>query len=159
MPHQLPFNIQSPVQTQWSWAAVASSIAEFYSSRAVLSQCRIVNEVLGLKNCCLYGGSGVCNIPHFLEDALRHLSHWRDTSFASGSWDRIEQELKESRPIAVLIHLIGGGGHFVSIIGNGTLDSDLITVEDPYSGRTTTTRTRLGNAFHGSWSETYFTRP
>jgi len=154
----LRLSMQQQAQTQWCWAAVAASIAGFYNSRSAHSQCSTVCAVLPDSSCCANGASPRCNVPDSLERALKYVTHWASTLQGSPTWIRIDQELSAHHPVGVLVRLLGGSGHFVAISGTGAAKSQVLTVEDPFQGRTTTTLAQYAKSAHGVWAETYFTR-
>ena len=155
----LQFSMQKQGQTQWCWAAVAVSTAAFYSGRTPHTQCAVVNAVLHATTCCAAGDSPQCDVPDSLKDALMHVGHLQQTVNGAATWAAIDRELQANQPVGVLIRLIGGGGHFLAISGNGTPANQAITVEDPYQGKSVTKWKLLQKSVHGQWFETYFTQP
>ena len=157
--HSLNISIPRQAQSNWCWAAVAEVIDTFYAGAAQHRQCHIVNGVLQRNDCCVVPGSVRCDVPASLEDALKHISRWAGTHSFAQTWTHVDMELGKGRPVGVLVKLIGGGGHFVTITGNGTQANQVLTVDDPHQGRTTTTHAMLAKSFHGVWAATYDTRP
>ncbi len=152
--------MQSQAQTCWCWAAVGASVATFYNAGTAHTQCKIVNAVISSTTCCRSGGTVTCNVPDRLEAALKHVGNWQTTSSGAEPWSSIDGELTAGHPVGVLIRLLGGSGHFLAIVGNGTSGNQLITTEDPsYHGRSTVIHSSLASSAHGVWQETYFTQP
>jgi hypothetical protein len=160
MPNVTPtFKMQSQLQTQWCWTAVATSTAAFYNSGTRHTQCEVVNAVLQLSICCCAQGSNAqCDVPHSLERAFRHVGHWRQTFHGAASWTTLDAEVRSNQPVGAQISLIGGNAHFVAVVGTGTRKDDKIVVEDPLNGRTTTKHKLFAKSAHGIWRETYFTQ-
>ncbi|HEX8456083.1 MAG TPA: hypothetical protein VF656_02080 [Pyrinomonadaceae bacterium] len=61
----LPFVMQTQKREEWCWAAVSVSVAKFYNSQSPWRQCQLVNNQLGLANCCPSGGPAECDQPWF----------------------------------------------------------------------------------------------
>lgn len=80
-PNPLPFNIQDQTCTEWCWAAVVSSIAQFVNAAAQPQQCEVVDREAFSPNlpspgCCNAGNSckddpnGACNRSGAIGPAL-----------------------------------------------------------------------------------------
>lgn len=156
---QIVFKMQRQAQSQWCWAAVAASVAAFYNNGTSQTQCDLVNGVLGLSDCCTNGSSANCDVPASLKDALRRVGHWASSCAGAASWQDLDLEIHAGRPVAAQISLIGGGAHFVTIVGTGTPSDTKIIVEDPTGGRSTTKLNSYAKSAHGVWRETHFSQP
>ncbi|MBO9880836.1 papain-like cysteine protease family protein [Xanthomonas sp. D-109] len=129
---------QAQLQTQWCWAAVASSVAAFYAPpNPEFSQCRLACWATGADSCCTDGSSTVCNQPQLQSQALQHVGHRRTSSSGRLSFSEIRTEIDAGRPIAVTVHWAGGGGHAVVISGYATLQNRAyVRVQDPAGAAT-----------------------
>src|SRR5262249_28827267 len=65
------FEMQQQLQSNWCWAAVASSVAKHYDQTSGWPQCEIANQELGQTCCCTNGGSPDCDKPWCLDLALK----------------------------------------------------------------------------------------
>src|SRR5688500_15920023 len=72
---QLPFAMETQTRQEWCWAAVSVSVARFYKQNSPWSQCKLVNEELGLNNCCQTTIPSECNKPWYLEKGLAKVLH------------------------------------------------------------------------------------
>jgi hypothetical protein len=72
----LPISVQHQLQSNWCWAACATSTSGFYDPATTWGQCRVVNAELGNAGCCEDGGSGDCNIPWYLDRVLRRTGNF-----------------------------------------------------------------------------------
>src|SRR5688572_7905789 len=69
--NELPFQVEPQMQTQWCWAAVASSISKFYDSASAWTQCSVANAQLAKNVCCdPQAAQGECNKQSRLDQAL-----------------------------------------------------------------------------------------
>ena len=48
----LPFTMQVQTQSNWCWAATATSVSLFYTSSSTWTQCTVANGELNLTDCC-----------------------------------------------------------------------------------------------------------
>lgn len=166
-PKVLGFNIQSQEQTNWCWAAVASSVCGYYASRgegAPQSQCQIATQFLGLE-CCIDplpppSDNWAGNKTFTLELPLDVLGHFAPP-MVTGSLDlaSIVREIDGGRPICCHIDWGGAEGHFVVMIGYDSVHGDVI-VRDPAGTIVNGTLPfKSGGTFPGGkWSETYLTK-
>ena len=60
------------VQTNWCWAAVATSVDAYYrhGTGAPMPMCEVANSELGRTDCCTTGAAGPCNVYGTLASAL-----------------------------------------------------------------------------------------
>ncbi|AJC46684.1 hypothetical protein SB85_13965 [Xanthomonas sacchari] len=127
---------QAQLQTQWCWAAVASSVAGFYAPNVPpapeFSQCKLACWVSGSDRCCSDGSIEVCNQPQLQSLALQHVQHRHHSIDGRLSFAAIREEIDAGRPIAVTVLWPGGGGHAVVITGYCTLQARAhVQVQDP----------------------------
>src|SRR6185295_7189908 len=74
-PLNINFRVSRQLQTEWCWAALSASVADYFGDDG-WSQCLVAAAETG-GACCDDGSSPVCNRPHFLEAALRRVGHLR----------------------------------------------------------------------------------
>jgi hypothetical protein len=152
----LPFRMQHQEQTQWCWAAVTASVADFYNQPG-WRQCQIVETCRGTSGCCTQGSSSACNQPWFLDQSLSRTGDLSDYLARSLSWSEVQAEIEAGRPVGVRIGW-PMGGHFVAIdgySGTGTLD-----IQDPWFNHSTVSYQEFRTAYlgNGKWSHSYRTR-
>jgi len=147
----LNFVVQHQAQSEWCWAAVSSSIANFFGS-SNWTQCSLVNRQLNQIMCCSYGSSGGCNQPWYLDQALTTVGHFRLFTVGSAALSQVQAEISAGRPLPVRIQWSNGGGHFIAIAGcaNNTLD-----IQDPWSGQSTVDYETFIFSYRGSGSWTH----
>ncbi|WP_454831627.1 papain-like cysteine protease family protein [Pseudoxanthomonas wuyuanensis] len=129
----LSYSQQSQLQTQWCWAAVTSSMAEYYNdASSATSQCKLANAAFKQSSCCSAGNSAQCNKPYPTHRALQSIGHLAATVASAISFAAVQQEINGARPVAVAIGWHGGGGHAVVISGYATLSgAPFLYVQDP----------------------------
>lgn len=174
---RLRFPIECQKASQWCWAAVAVSVARFYSPASPWEQCTLAGEVLH-KTCC--GGSDECGEDDHPPDCDRpyrvyhplgvvgHLNEIRRSTLplpAAPNTRTIQGELDARRPIVCRIGWKGGSGHFVVLYGYDLRGAvPLVHVADPVNETGGTSIYSLGEftrAYRnggGAWTHTYTTR-
>jgi len=129
----LAYNQQSQLQTQWCWAAVTSSIAEYYNdASSATTQCKLANAAFKQSTCCSAGSSAQCNKPYKTHQALQSIGHLAATVASAISFAAVQQEIDGARPVVVAIGWHGGGGHAVVISGYAAVSgAPFLYVQDP----------------------------
>ena len=127
---------QAQLQTQWCWAAVASSVAGFYAPNVPpnpdFTQCKLACWSSLSDRCCSDGSLDVCNQPQLQSLALQHVQHRHHSSGGRLSFAEICDEIDAGRPIAVTVLWTLGGGHALVITGYATLSArPHLQVQDP----------------------------
>jgi len=157
----LPLVMQIQEKSQWCWAAVASSIKDFYATGA-MAQCAIASAELGLACCPTASAAPGCNVPWYLDRALRRVGHLDRMTFTSESFATVQLEVNGGRPLCARIAWSGSGAHFVGL-GGWSLDhigTQYIDVHDPFYGFTTATYTSFLTSYRApgdTWTHSYFT--
>jgi Peptidase_C39 like family len=123
------FKGQAQGQTNWCWAAVAASIADYYDNKPFVDQCKVVNATLSLPtgvDCCNTPGSTDCNkTVGDMAVPLLNTGNWKASDPV---WLRklppmsaVVKEIDNCRPIAMSINWLSGpgtgNGHGLAIIG------------------------------------------
>jgi hypothetical protein len=152
----LPFTVQHQLQSQWCWAAVTSSVANYYKNPA-WTQCRIVNDRLGQTVCCGQGSSAACNRPWYLDQALSRVGDLENYIASPLSLAQIRTEIDAGRPVGVRIGWRNGGGHFVAI--GGYSGQNIVDVHDPYWGYSSVDYMTFRTNYRGlgMWTHSYRT--
>lgn len=158
----LPFNMETQKQTQWCWAAVAVSLAQFFQNS--FTQCQVANLVLNTDVCC--ADPSECNQDNFLEDALSAVGHFRDIVFEPLPFTDVNGEITSNRPLGCRIGWFGGGGHFViihgaSVDGSGAAVKRWVAVADPLYGPSDYLINKFTSGYRqdtGEWTHSYFTQ-
>lgn len=154
-------SLQHQVQTNWCWAACASSASGFFDPKTTWGQCAIVSAELEQKRCCAEGGSSGCNVPWYLDRALRRTGNFARKTEGPASWQTLRAEIDAGRPLAARIGWNGGGGHFIMLTGyraaGGVRE---VEVQDPWTGSSRLALDVLATNYKsaGRWTHTYLTR-
>lgn len=158
---RLAFVMQGQQQTQWCWAANATSVAAFYDPSTTWTQCGLVNDELGQSTCCSNGGSSACNKPWYLDKALQRVGHLDTWSSGAATFGDVRTEIDSGRPLGVRIGWSGGGGHFLMIDGYLDDTTHRVAVDDPWFGASDITYATLVSSYQGSgsWTHSYETQP
>jgi hypothetical protein len=157
----LPFSLQHQLQTNWCWSACAASTSTFYDPASTWGQCPLVNAELEQSTCCEDGASGACNLPWYLDRALRRTGNFVSVSSGRAPWTTLRAELDAGRPVGARIGWRGGGGHFVMLTGyKSTSGVHEVDVQDPWTGRSTLNVDEFATNYKssGTWTHTYLTR-
>lgn len=154
---RVSFVMERQRQTQWCWAAVATSFASF-AGDASWDQCSVASSTLG-RECCSEGQPVNCNEPWYLERALATVGQHDRMSQGQVAHNVIEAELDSRRALAIRVGWAGGGGHFLAITGIWSDQPSTVTVDDPWHGPATVTLDTLSGQYRGSgaWTHSYFT--
>ena len=158
----LDFNMQSQTESNWCWAANATSVSLFYWSWSGWTQCKVACSVVNLTTCCDSPVPDACNQPETLSSALTVTKNLSSFVSSTVSFDTVKAEIDAGRVVCARIGWSGGGGHFVTIRGYVTIfgDLDFFEVDDPIYGKSTVTVTSFTTSYQttGSWTHTYFTK-
>ena len=160
--NSLPFVMHQQLQSNWCWAAVATSVSLFYDALSPWnSQCDLASSELSLV-CCPVGSNIACDIPYYLDRALAKTNNYNVYAGGAASLAQIQAEIDAGRALGVRIGWSGGGGHFVVISGYAvTAAGNLITIEDPINNQSTLSYAVFQTAYlgTGSWTHSYWTQP
>src|SRR6478609_4406714 len=156
----LSFDMQAQTQTNWCWAATATSVSHFYWLLSTWTQCKVACGELGRTDCCNSTVPGACNVPWFLDGALT-----RTDNFVSimgvATFQQVRAEIDAGRPVGARVGWSGGGGHFMAIYGFSTVGGvEYFDIDDPIYGKTHLTVSEFSTNYQGSgtWTHTYFTK-
>ncbi|PHM26097.1 papain-like cysteine protease family protein [Xenorhabdus budapestensis] len=150
----LQFNMENQSQSKWCWAAVATSVGNYYFGEGSWTQCSVASGELD-QDCC--NNPGPCNIPYYLEKALAFTRSLNEGISGRLSMSDIEIQIDIECPISLRCAWYGGGAHFLVINGYGP---DYINVADPIYGYSTQTLSSFPASYNGGgdWTHTYFTQ-
>ena len=174
---KLKFTMECQKASQWCWAAVAVSVARFYSPASPWQQCTLAGQVLG-RTCC--GGSDECGRdddpsgcvrPYLVEHPLCVVGHLQEIHEApialpaAPSTPTIQGEVDAHRPLVCRVGWKGGGGHFVVLYGYDLGRAEpLVHVADPVNDKNGTSIYSLHEFTYayrngdGTWTNAYTTR-
>ncbi|HFP9327714.1 TPA: papain-like cysteine protease family protein [Raoultella planticola] len=158
---QLAFNMQSQTQTNWCWAATATSVSHFYSSISEWTQCKLAGEELEQTNCCCNPVPSLCNVTWYLEKALSRTNNFVTQITGIATFQQVCDEIDAGRPVGARIGWQGGGGHFLVIYGYSLIDSvEYFDIDDPIYGKNHMTVMDFSSNYQGFgfWTHTYFTQ-
>ena len=177
MSFDFPVAMERQHQTSWCWAAVVSSIVNYYGTGPI-TQCRTAAQVLGRPECdagaCVPQGHPACDNDEFaLELALEQFGHRGPISAgpAASSFQlsliktilEDQFDLDPPRPVCAGIRFPEGIQHFILIRGySWSPGADQINIEDPLYGPGWMYLSEvIGNyrLLGGTWEHTYQTLP
>ena len=161
----LPLSVQPQLQTEWCWAAVASSIAAFYRDAQPISQCELATQYLHMP-CCIDPLPGPPpqqwdgNQSYTLDVPLQVLHHLAEPLIPDViPFEDIVADIDAGRPICCHIAWNQDAphdGHFNVIVGYDSHTQDVI-IRDPYAtyGESTVPYKTFQSNYHGgSWDQT-----
>lgn len=157
---QLAFNMQAQTQSNWCWAATATSVSHFYWFISSWTQCRVANDELGHNDCCNNPVPSACNVPWYLDRALTRTNNFVSVT-RPASFQQIRDEIDAGRPVGARIGWSGGGGHFMVIYGYSLVAGvEYFDIDDPIYGKSHLTVSDFSSNYQGSgtWTDTYFTK-
>src|SRR5260221_612769 len=145
---ELYFSMQHQQQSNWCWAATATSEGLFYQQGSGWTQCTVANDELRRTDYCGSGASGACNVYGFLNQALTVVGRLDHYGSGVASVAQIETEVTFARPLGIRVAWSGGGAHFLCIMGQYNVGGvDYVTVDDPIYGRSNLPYTTLQTAY------------
>jgi hypothetical protein len=162
--NNLGLTMQLQQQSEWCWAAVATSVARFFDAASTWTQCAVVDAELGLTTCCTNGASAACNQPWFLDRALTRVNHFDHWNGGAATRTQVVDEIEGGRPLGVRVGWSGGGGHFLVIDGYDEdaeeNDANIVEVRDPFYGTSRLSYDDLLSRYEssGSWTDSYWTK-
>ena len=156
------FTVSHQLQSEWCWAAVSSSIANFYGPTQ-WTQCGVASSFLKI-DCCGSDASGPCNQPEPLDDPLNLVGHYGRRDDQPESFTVVQAEINGRRPLACRIVWANSNGqaHFVALGGwvIGADGSTYVNVCDPQYGAVQKKYADFVSAYMSpgdSWENSYFT--
>jgi hypothetical protein len=156
---KLRIALQHQEQTEWCWAAVAASVADFNKDPAGWTQCRIANAVLGSGGCCTSGGT--CNKTAELARSLEVTGHLRAPEVGTLDPSTVGTEMLNENPIGAHVVFPGGIGHFVLITGFLDAEPPRLWVQDSeVNERSDYEFGEFAQRYRGNarWDHSYFTK-
>jgi hypothetical protein len=159
----LGFHMQHQLRTLWCWAATAVSMALFYRKDTKWTQCTMVCQQTGLRDCCIDLASKDCNQPRELGPALRRAGVFDSSNVVPPTYDVLMAQIEAGRPVAFRISWEGGGSHFAVIDGFERVGLKRLSVCDPCThcdGAKVPFSTLLYGRYHGAgtWTDTFLTK-
>ena len=161
-PYSLVFTMQQQSESNWCWAAVATSVGLFFKT-GTWTQCEIVDANLGRTDCCASPSSAPCNRGYSLPGPLRSVSCYGGYQSGAANTSQISQQIDDGNPVCLRI-LWGQGpyAHFVAIIGyNDQSSSDFkVQIADSIFKYSWVSYADFPTHYHsgGTWTGTYWTK-
>lgn len=159
----LDLDMQEQAQNNWCWAAVTSSVAEFYHDPQNYPQCSLANWAFNQESCCIDGSTNACDQPFILTDALTHVGHLNQRYPRTLTLAEVttQIDMNSGHPVALRIQWNNGGGHIVAIDAYNTdNDPSTITIKDPWGPQTSVVPFDSFPADYnggGTWTHSYTT--
>jgi hypothetical protein len=157
---RLCFQMQHQQQTNWCWAAVSTSVAQYYDPATSWTQCAVANGELGRTDCCGGAASTSCNVYGTLNTALTRVGHLDRMVSGGATFQEVDDEIDAERPLGLRVAWSGGGAHFLAVIGYLEGVVEYVAVDDPIYGKSDLTFSALTTSYQGSgsWTHTYYTK-
>jgi hypothetical protein len=157
----ITFAIQNQRLDNWCWAAVAASVAGFFTPGNPWTQCKIASTLLNASCCSDPAPNPPCNDTFYLDRALQLVGHLGSTmKSGAANLSELQTQISNSRPLCAYIDWGNGGdGHFITVSGYDLATAE-VRADDP-DGATQTwmSYTKACNAYPGggSWNYSYWT--
>jgi hypothetical protein len=152
--------VQRQLQDNWCWAACAATVSTFFDAATQWTQCIVVNGELQECTCCDDGDTSACDRPWYLDRALKRTRNLAAPTKGRLKWRDVCAEIDAGRPVGARVGWSGGGGHFVLLTGcTDAGGKRLVSVEDPWSGRSTIAFDDFADRYKGTgrWTHSYLT--
>jgi len=156
----LNFTMQAQTQSNWCWAATATSVSHFYWWFSPWTQCTVANAELGRTDACHTPVPTACNVPWYLDRALTRTNNFVSIT-GPATFQQVRDEIDAGRPVGARIGWSGGGGHFMVIYGYSVIaGTTYFDIDDPIYGKSHLTVSDFSTNYQGSgtWTHTYFTK-
>jgi hypothetical protein len=156
----LNFTMQAQTQSNWCWAATATSVSHYYWFLSPWVQCTVVNAELNRTDACNSPVPSAANVPWYLDKALTRTNNFVSWSGVA-TFQQVRDEIDAGRPVGTRIGWSGGGGHFMVIYGYSKVaGTEYFDIDDPIYGKSTLTVADFSTNYQGSgsWTHTYFTK-
>jgi Papain-like cysteine protease AvrRpt2 len=157
---ELAFDMQAQTQSNWCWAATATSVSHFYRHSSRWTQCRVANDELSRSDCCNSTVPSACNVPWYLDRALMRTDNFVRIIGQAG-FEQVRDEIDARRPVGARVGWSGGGGHFMVIYGYSFVGgTQYFDIDDPIYGKSHLSVSEFSTNYQGSgtWTHTYFTK-
>jgi Papain-like cysteine protease AvrRpt2 len=157
---QLAFDMQTQTQSNWCWAATATSVSHFYWFLSTWTQCLVANGELGRSDCCNSSVPSACNVPWYLDRVLTRTNNFVSIT-GPVTFQQVRDEIDAGRLVGARIGWSGGGGHFMVIYGYSlVVGTEYFDIDDPIYGKSHLTVSDYSSNYQGSgtWTHTYFTK-
>ncbi len=105
----LAFVMQHQQQTNWCWAATATSVAHYYDAGSTWAQCQVANSQTGRTDCCAGGASTACNTAQVLDGPLRIVGHFDHMTSAAETYGSVRGQINVGRPMCLRVAWPGAG--------------------------------------------------
>jgi hypothetical protein len=153
------FDMQHQLESEWCWAATATSIDRFYNPSSSITQCQVVNHQLNRTDACANGYTPECNQPGYLDEALGFLDCLDHVENSPVTYATVVAQASLSRPLGIRVAWAGGGSHFLA--ATSYEQNHMLVTDDPVYGTSVVDYRTLLHGYEGSgtWTNTYFTRP
>jgi hypothetical protein len=166
-------DLQMQQQSEWCWAAVATSATLFFDAKSLLTQCSLAGTVLKQAPgfCCsdTNAAGPQCNQYYYLSEVLTSTDTLTSFEQATLPLQTIRAQISNAVPIAARISWGGNEGHFVMVTGVGPDDPrgdnfTFVEIEDPsqsYYGSHLVPYATLVKGYRGvgTWTHYYLLRP
>jgi len=165
------FAMETQDQSNWCWAAVASSVERYYAPQSKWCQCRFASAMakktkLRVADCGTCKKAKrlpkTCNQPWYLHRALKLVGRLAGKpKHKPISFSQIRKQIKKRRPVCLMIRWgAGPDAHFVVISGCQETSSgkQYVDIEDPFAGSSTWLYDEFRSNYQyakGSWVATY----
>lgn len=156
----LAFDMQHQTQSNWCWAATATSVSRFYWKISSWTQCLVANAELNLDHCCDDDVPNACNVTWWLAKALQRTNNFVSVT-GPASFQTVRDEIDAGRPVGARIGWDDGGGHFMVIYGYSIVgNTNYFDIDDPIYGKSHIPMSEFSDNYqgNGTWTDTDFTK-
>ncbi len=171
----LKFTMECQQANFWCWAAVAVSVARYYSPQSTVRQCTLASKVLELPTCCVENEQCLgnkhpadCDRQYSVHHPLKEVGHLGQAYpqpidlMAVAGMPSVQEEIDYGRPVVCRIEWTGGSGHFIVIYGYDFREAaERLHLADSTGSTSIYDLAALRTQYmlKGVWEQTYTTKP
>ncbi len=144
----LDYFTQEQLNSNWCWAAVGSSISNFYNSESFWPQKELAAQMLNMPSCITNPGNPGCNLTLNLSDVLTFLGHYAGETDGAVTLKTLQEFIEFGNPVCCQFQMNQHATHFVSVFG--FINND-IYVGDPQVGNYKVKYDSFFNYRGGTW--------
>jgi hypothetical protein len=144
----LPVAVEEQLRSRWCWAAIACAVGKYYETIGITQQ-QLVEQLLHEDK----------DVNFKLDLALKYVHCFSRWTIGKPTFERIQFEINQGRPLCARLEWYRGGAHYILI--NGYNDQDRsIWIEDSLHHRSIQPFEQFPGHYTVSgavWTETYWT--
>jgi hypothetical protein len=158
----LPIHVKKQLKSRWCWVAIACAVGEYYQTCNLRQKdlVRILLKDIDNKESQYSKGEiKERNINFKLDIALKFVNGFSHWTIGKPSFERIQFEINQGRPVCIRLEWFKGGAHYVLVRGYNS-EQETIFIEDSLHGSGIESFKNFPDKYCKSgavWTETFWT--